>query len=334
MWQIAVRKLKMAKYSRHIKQDAIRQIILQDGPCESKMGEIRELVGLPPANDAAAATGTVNVNGNEVAAATAEPAAAADTPAVNTAAVAEAAPNDAEITMPQNAAETAGLRKDSYDRILDGLEGREINIGKNFLNVIEKIPEISWDSNSLELIINAKSIAHTNMNLLVNKIIHNSSPTIPFGLTTFVHSLLTYRVPVSYIRDADSRNIRQALLEIRGQPQTSVNAIQSEQQQEAQPEVPANNGVMRSEKRQREEEDDDITQEQFAKRQRLDVPEEGESRKRKRDVNDDDDDDGEQINKREKLENVERVEPVASRRSQRLKLRPDLVKDWRMLGRK
>ena len=39
----------MSKFSRHIKQDSIRNIILKDGPCENKLSELRVMVGLPPA---------------------------------------------------------------------------------------------------------------------------------------------------------------------------------------------------------------------------------------------------------------------------------------------
>lgn len=176
----------MAKSSRHIKQDAIRNIVLKDETCETRMGKIRDLVGLPPGNDVntelietggTGGTGGIGgIGGNEN-------------------------------------SEVLNVKQDVFDRILEGLSGRESEIGRNLLIELEKIPQISWDSNTLELILSGQKISNSSMNLLINKVVKQSSPTIPFGLVNFLKSALIHRIPLSYIRDADSLNIRQALID-------------------------------------------------------------------------------------------------------------------------
>ena len=234
----------MAKFSRHIKQDSIRSIILQDTPCESKLGEIQELVGLPPA--------TENTNDG-------------------------VGQNDEEGSAGQveDTNESSSLRDDSIKRILEGLTGRELSIGRNLLQEIEKTPGISWDETSLELILNGQNISFSNMNLLVNKVVQSSSLSLPIGLVSFLNSLVMNKFPLSYIRDADSKNIRQALVEINGKTGSTESApvvdanegsnIQSVDNLEAEKEV-------ESSKRKREEDSDfenEITEEQLTKKQKI-----------------------------------------------------------------
>ena len=261
----------MAKFSRHIKQEALRSIILQDTPCEMRMGEIRELVGLPKVSE-----------GNS------EGLVAGDVPGAVVADVVEG--------------EGGSLHEDAIKRILDGLTGRELSTGRTLLDEIEKSDNLKWDDNSLEMVLNGENVSFSNMNLLVSKLVQKNSPSIPLALVSFINALLINRIPLSYFRDGDSQNIRQALINIGRQSGSSnvEGAVESE----------------RSRKRGREEEEgeetggergedvvDDITEEQLRKKQKLaDLSE----------------------NKKEEIGEV--------RRSKRLRLKGNLRDSWRELG--
>ena len=294
----------MSKFSRHIKQDSIRNIILKDGPCENKLSELRVMVGLPPAAVEPSSTEGV-----------------------------------AEPLVPSGVEENVGdsLRQDSINRILEGLSGRELTMGKNLLNEIEKIPGISWDQNSLELILNGKTVKFSNLNLLVMKVIQSSSNTIPLGLVNFLNALVINKIPMSYVRDGDSKNIRQALIEIQGKQsvvaeQTNTTETLSQEEVNDIPEVDDIPQISEetinetgSLKRKRNDDDDggevenskEISEKQLTKKQKTnDVDEiafDDSSSKRGR--------------KRKAV-----VDESELRRSSRVRLKRDLQDSWRGLG--
>ena len=41
----------MSKFSSHIKQESLRNIVLQESDCDTKLNQIRDLVGLPPISE-------------------------------------------------------------------------------------------------------------------------------------------------------------------------------------------------------------------------------------------------------------------------------------------
>ena len=165
----------MSKYSAHIKQESLRNIVLQEADCDTKLNQIRNLIGLPPSIE--------------------EP------------------EKQVEKEPEQEAEKSLDLKSDSVKSILDGLEGKELATGRSLVNYMRQV-DINWDPSTLELIVSGKSIPHSNLSLLVKKVVHQSSPVIPVGLVTYLNELLLKKVPITYIRDSDSLNIREALLTI------------------------------------------------------------------------------------------------------------------------
>ena len=295
----------MSKFSRHIKQDSIRNIILQDGPCKDKLSELRTMVGLPPAVVDGANKGVDGEGPSGV--------------------VSQDATNENPGT---------SLHDDSINRILEGLSGRELTMGKNLLIEIEKTPGLSWDQNTLEMILDDKTISFSNMNLLVNKVIQSTSNTIPLGLVTFLNALILNKIPMSYIRDGDSKNIRQALIEIKGQKLDEIapvvpptpNVQQGEENVEEVGEtsnsVPLNeeHGGTKRSREDFEENDleDNISEEQFSKKQKVEVGENVEQQE------------GTLAKKGRKKKTI--VDPSTLRRSARSRLKKELQPSWRGLG--
>ena len=310
----------MSKFSRHIKQEALRSIILQDSPCETRMAEIRNLVGLPQVSEETNGVQPVAVQPDAIQPVAAEP----------DAAQVDAAQGD----------QPNSVYNDSINRILDGLSGKELTTGRALISEIEKSQNIKWDENSLELIVNDKKVPYSNLNLLLSKVVQSTSPTMPLGLVTFINALLINRIPLAYMRDADTQNIRQALLQIKGITDTNGGAIDNAtganlEENVNEPEkiseqinTNGDNSVQLSRKRSREEEEEEEEEETSIKNKRQKKSEKGLSRKRSREEEEEEVEPSLK-NKRQKKSVVPQED---LRRSNRVRLKGDLRKSWRELG--
>ena len=168
--------LTMSNVSKHIKQESLKNIVLKDVECEQKLAEIKELLGLPVSED----TPNLENEGNE----------------------------ESNVSDDQ--------RIQSRSRILEGLKGKELKLANQLLIEIEKSTFIDWDDDTLELLIDNKLIAHSNIKLLTAKLVHESSPQIPLGFVSYVDGLLRLKLPLNFFRDSDAIQTREALIVIRG----------------------------------------------------------------------------------------------------------------------
>ena len=166
----------MSKFSSHIKQESLRNIVLQESDCDTKLNQIRDLVGLPPISE-------------------------------------EEKESEAQ-AVEENVNTVVDLKAESINRILEGLDGKELNLARNLLVDLEKAG-LDWDPQSLELKVNGNPIEHSNLSLLVKKLVRASSPTLPIALVSFIDQIIKFKIPLTYIRDSDSQNIREALLKIK-----------------------------------------------------------------------------------------------------------------------
>lgn len=285
----------MATYSKHIKQIHLKQLVEQNKDCDSILTDIRQLVGLPPKTPD-------NDNNEET-----TPKEVADL---------EAPPPEEQILKEKDS------KTESIERILEGLSGKEEKLARQLLNEIEKSPLVSWDPLSLELIRNGKPVSNTSMSLFVSKIVKRMSNAIPYGFLYFIDSLISAKVPISYFKDSDSLNFREALLKI--EKSTATNNVSTTVEPEAvatgekanEPEIEATPSL----KRARNEEESDNEEERDTK-------------KLKRQLSTDFIDDldlggGEEGGGGGREETVE--EPTR-RRSARLKLKNSLRKSWKKL---
>ena len=293
---------------------------MQDSPCETRMAEIRNLVGLPQVSEETNAVPPVAAQPDAVQPVAAQP---------------DAAETDAAQENAAQGDQQNSVYNDSINRILDGLSGKELTTGRALISEIEKTQNIKWDENSLELIVNDKKVPYSNLNLLLSKVVQSTSPTMPLGLVTFINALLINRIPLSYMRDADTQNIRQALIEIKGISDTSGGANSEENEPEKISEQINTNGEKSAElsrKRGRDEEEDGEEEEQTFvknKRQKKSPVEKGLRRKRSREEEEEEELEPSVQNKRRKKAVVPEEE---LRRSNRVRLKGDLRKNWRELG--
>ena len=105
-------------------------------------------------------------------------------------------------------------RQKSINRILEGFKGKYIKFCRQILLEIEKSASLSWNYQTLELIINDQTILHSNIQLLLIKLLEQQSPTLPFGLYKFVQALIDIQLPRVYFKGSDVQNIRSFLLKL------------------------------------------------------------------------------------------------------------------------
>ena len=167
----------MSRVSKHIKQESLKNIVLEDLDCEEKLNKIKELLGLPISE-----INEANEETNE------------------TSAVVD---------------EQANSRIESRSRILQGLKGKELKLAQQLLTEIEKSTFLDWNDDTLELSVDGEYVAHSNIHLLTTKLVHDSSPQIPLGFVTYIDGLLRLKIPLSYFRDSDAIQTREALIKIK-----------------------------------------------------------------------------------------------------------------------
>ena len=165
---------------------------MKDVPCEEKLTEIRKLLGMPQVENEDSSkepvqeregSGVGEVDGQQISR------------------VEEVEVDD---------------RKKSIDRILEGFKGKSIKLAQIILREIEKSASLRWNYDNLEIVIDSEPVLHSNIKLLLEKILEQESPTFPLGLHRFINALISIKLPQVYFRGSDAKNIREFLLNIKG----------------------------------------------------------------------------------------------------------------------
>ena len=193
-------------YSSHIKANVLKALVQKEVPCEEKLDEIRGLLGLPPLEP------DTEINGESSEETKDQP---VDEEPGN-----EVSVSDRQVEL--------GEREKSINRILEGFQGKYKKFANQILLEIEKSGSLNWDYNTLELIIDSQTVLHSNLKLLLVKLLEQRSPTLPFGLHKFVSALIRIKLPKVYFKGSDVKNIRAFLVE-----QGSRNAVVENVEEEA-----------------------------------------------------------------------------------------------------
>ena len=179
-------------YSSHIKHNTLKELVLKDVPCEEKLTEIRKLLGMPQVeNEDSSRESVQETDGSGV-----------------------GEVNGQQISRVEE--EEVDDRKKSIDRIVEGLKGKNIKLAQIILREIEKSASLRWNYDSLEIVIDSEPVLHSNIKLLLEKLLEQRSPTFPLGLHKFINALISIKLPQIYFRGSDAKNIREFLLGIEG----------------------------------------------------------------------------------------------------------------------
>ena len=321
-------------FSSHIKHNSLKKIVLKDVPCEEKLQELRKLLGMPEiendsgedgggsgegggSGDGGGGGGGGGGSGDGVE--SGEGGASEDGGGGGDVG---GGGNEAEEEEPRGTEGGGDVsevsekdeREKSFDSILSCFKGKYVKLAKGLLLEIEKSASVGWKYDSFEVTVDSNPILHSNIKLLLQKLMEEKSPTFPLGLHKFIQALIGIKLPRFYFRGSDARNIRQFLIDIG--PKKVVAAVESS-----------------GKKRQRvEEEEEEEDKEKDTKRLKIDNPEnEGEnvesqpsgSRKRSRE------EEGE-----EETPDVEFDGRRRSSRIKKLRLNEKLSKTWSALNKK
>ena len=188
----------------------MKALVQKEGvECEEKLEEIRKLLGLRPLESETSGDQETNDVTNE------------HDGEQNT------AESGNEVSVREAPVELSA-RERSIKRILDEFEGKYKKFANQILLEIEKSSSLSWDYESLELIIDSQKVLHSNIQLLLSKLLEQRSPTLPHGLHKFVSALINIKLPKVYFKGSDVKNIRAFLIEtnsgniVEKQPETSL----------------------------------------------------------------------------------------------------------------
>ena len=197
-------------YSSHIKANVLKALVQKEGvECEEKLEEIRKLLGLRPLESESSGDQETNDVTNE------------HDGEENT------AESGNEVSVREAPVELSA-RERSIKRILDEFEGKYKKFANQILLEIEKSSSLSWDYESLELIIDSQKVLHSNIQLLLSKLLEQRSPTLPHGLHKFINALINIKLLKVYFKGSDVKNIRAFLIEtnsgniVEKQPETSL----------------------------------------------------------------------------------------------------------------
>ena len=109
----------------------------------------------------------------------------------------------------------AAAPRSEYDVILSDLNGaKERELGETILQSINQSDYMSYDRNSLEIIVASETIRFTNIKNLIQFCVKNDAANLPIGLTLFLEGLLHIKTAVYAIRSGDSVAIKDDLIKI------------------------------------------------------------------------------------------------------------------------
>ena len=168
--------------SQYVKLPQLKKILdVTEQPCEETLSQIRNLVD----NNGSSLTLTGGENGS--------------------------APGVAPGTTIENG------NFASYEKILKVIKNsNDKKVALSLLQEISKSDHLSWDPETLEIIISGEPVKYTNIALLVRKIVSVGPTTLPIGFVLFLDSLRKIKAPYTLLRNGDAVSVLDTLSRIGG----------------------------------------------------------------------------------------------------------------------
>ena len=103
----------------------------------------------------------------------------------------------------------------AIEKIVDEIRGsKEKQLALSLLNEIDRSDYISFNPDSLEIIVNGETIKFSNVKNLVQYCISASPSQLPLAIAIFVEAMIKIRVPVELLRHGDAQSLRESLIKI------------------------------------------------------------------------------------------------------------------------
>ena len=105
--------------------------------------------------------------------------------------------------------------EDRFEKVLSQISGiNDKKVAKTLLEEIEKSSKISWDFETLEIVIDGEQLKYTNIVYLIKRVITVNPASIPLGLTLFLDALMKIKAPMTLIKNGDAKQILENLQKI------------------------------------------------------------------------------------------------------------------------
>ena len=118
----------------------------------------------------------------------------------------------------------------SKEKILANLSPSGRKLANKILDYIATSDFISWNADTLELILDGNAVEFSNIETLIGKVVETLSPIQPVAFVLFIDALLKLKVPQSLFRAGDAINTRAQILLIKNsavaaEPETVSKAV-------------------------------------------------------------------------------------------------------------
>ena len=175
------------KHTPYLKTPHVLKIINNDSvSCEEKLANIKNLID---GNKL-----TIAASGAEL------PSAGVDTQQLNS------APVSASVSTPVESA---------IERIVDEIRGsKEKQYALSLLNEIDRSDYISFNPETLEIIVGGETIKFSNVKNLVQYCISASPAQMPLAIAIFIECMIKIKLPSELLRHADAQGLRDSLIKI------------------------------------------------------------------------------------------------------------------------
>ena len=135
-----------------------------------------------------------------------------------------------EVPSSETNSETTDARTISKEKIVANLSPSGRKLANKILDYIAASDFISWNTESLELILDGNDVEYSNIETLIGKVVETLSPIQPVAFVLFIDALLKLKVPQSLFRDGDAINTRAQILLIKNstveaEPETVPKAV-------------------------------------------------------------------------------------------------------------
>ena len=172
-------------------------------------------------------------------------------------------------TQESNSAPVTTPVQSAIEKILDEIRGsKEKQYALSLLNEIDRSDYISFNPETLEIIVGGETIKFSNVKNLVQYCVSASPAQMPLAIAIFIECMIKIKLPSELLRHADAQGLRESLIKIEqlkgvssgeNAPTSSVNDAASGvavTNDEVPSEPSGSNG--RGQKRAREEDDDAV----------------------------------------------------------------------------
>ena len=116
----------------------------------------------------------------------------------------------------------------AIEKIVDEIRGaKEKQYALSFLNEIDRSNYITFNPDTLEIIVDGETIKFSDVKNLVQYCINAAPSNLPIALAIFVQCMIKIQLPGDLLRHGDAQELRQSLIKIQELKEKSLNSVKT-----------------------------------------------------------------------------------------------------------